>query len=161
MLARPARLPREEAGWAVEAKWTGARAIAFGRPGRLRLAGGDGEDITGRHKEIRRLSRQLGARDAVLDGVIRTEAAAVTYTIFDLLHLEGRDLMREPYSERRRLLRELDLDGESWQTPRHSVGHARELLGASREQGLGGLVLKRLDSRYEPGRRADSWRRVE
>jgi bifunctional non-homologous end joining protein LigD len=142
-------------------RWSGVRAIAFGRPGRLRLAAAGDEDVTDRFKEIRRLSRQLGARDAVLDGVIRTQAEPVTYAIFDLLYLEGRDLMGEPYSERRRLLRGLGLDGERWQTPSHSVGHARELLAASREQGLGGLVLKRLGSRYEPGRRADSWRRVE
>jgi bifunctional non-homologous end joining protein LigD len=161
MLARSARLPRKEEGWAAEVKWEGVRAIAFARPGRLRLADRDGEDVTARHKELRRLSRQLGARDAVLDGVIRTQAEPVTYAIFDLLYCDGDDLMAEPYSTRRRLLQELELDGERWQTPKHSTGHAKELLAASREQGLGGLILKRLDSRYEPGRRADSWRRVE
>lgn len=161
MRARPARLPRKEEGWAAEVRWAGVRAVAFGRPGRLRLADADGEDLTGRYPELRRLSRQLGARDAVLDGVVRMEAEPVTYAIFDLIHLEGRDLTGEPYAERRRLLAELELDGDNWQTPKHSVGHAGELLAASRDQGLGGLVLKRLDSRYEAGRVADSWRRVE
>ncbi len=161
MQARPARLPRKQEGWATEVKWGGVRTIAFGRPGRLRLTDAEGEDITGRCKGIRRLSRQLGARDTVLDGVIRTDAAPVTLAIFDLLYLEGRDLIGAPYSERRQLLQGLELEGESWQTPKHLIGHARELLEASRKQGLGGLVLKRLDSRYEPGRRADTWRRVE
>jgi bifunctional non-homologous end joining protein LigD len=160
MLARPARLPRKEEGWATEVKWEGVRAIAFARPGRLRLADSDGEDITAQHKEVRRLSRQLGAREVVLDGVIRTQAEPATYAIFDLLYREGDDLVAEPYATRRRLLEDLGLDGDHWQTPKHSAGHAKELLEASRRQGLGGLVLKRLDSRYEPGRRADSWRSV-
>lgn len=160
MLPRPARLPRKPEGWAAEVRWEGVRAIAYCRPGRVRLADRDGEDIGGDYREVRRLGRQLGARDAVLDGVIRTEAEAVTYAIFDLLYLDGRDLMDEPYARRRELLAELALDGDHWQTPAHSVGHPRELLAASRERGLPGLVLKRLDSRYEPGKRSDSWRGV-
>ena len=84
------------------------------------------------YPEVRRLSRQLGARDAVLDGELvafdedgrpsferlqqrihqtseavvrrRMKSHPVTYVIFDLLHLDGRDLMAEPYEERRELL---------------------------------------------------------
>jgi bifunctional non-homologous end joining protein LigD len=160
MLARPARLPRKEDGWAAEVRWEGVRAIAYARPGRLRLSDRDGEDISESHREVRRLSRQLGAREAVLDGVIRTGAEPIAYAIFDLLYLEGRDLTGEPYVRRRQLLEGLELDGASWQTPSHSVGHLKELLGASRERGLAGLVLKLLNSRYEPGRRSDSWRSV-
>ena len=160
MLARPARLPRKQEGWAAEVRWEGTRAVAYGRPGRLRLTDGDGRDISRAHREVRRLARQLGAREAVLDGVIRADAEAVTYAIFDLLYLEGRDLTAEPYVRRRELLGELELDGEHWQTPSHSSGRLKELLTASREQGLPGLVLKRLDSRYEPGKRSDSWRCV-
>ena len=85
----------------------------------------------------------------------------VTYVIFDLLYLEGRNLMNEPYSRRRELLEELDLNGASWQTPGYSVGHAKELLEASREQHLEGLVLKRLDSPYAPGKRTGTWLKVK
>ena len=160
MLARPARLPRKQEGWAAEVRWEGRRAIAFGRPGRLHLHDADGVDIGREHREVRRLARQLGTREAVLDGVLRTAAEPVTYAIFDLLYLEGRDLMAEPYARRRELLEGLELDGEHWQVPSHSVGHLKELLAASRERGLPGLVLKRLESRYEPGKRSDSWRCV-
>ncbi len=160
MLARPARLPRKQEGWAAEVRWEGRRAIACGRPGRLHLSDAEGVDISREYGQVRRLARQLGTREVVLDGVLRTGAEAPTYAIFDLLYLEGRDLMAEPYARRRELLTALALDGEHWQTPAHSVGHLKELLTASRERGLPGLVLKRLDSRYEPGRRADSWRSV-
>ncbi len=66
-----------------------------------------------------------------------------------------------PYSERRERLRELKLSGESWQTPEHVVGHGRELLEASKEQHLEGIVAKRLDSRYEPGKRGGSWVKIK
>jgi bifunctional non-homologous end joining protein LigD len=160
MLPRPARLPRKQEGWAAEVRWEGVRAIAYGRPGRLRLTDSDGEDISRDYREVRRLSRRLGTVEVVLDGVVRTGAEPVTYAIFDLLYFEGRDLMGEPYSRRRELLQELGLEGDRWQTPSHSVGDLKELLAASRGRGLPGLVLKRLDSRYEPGRRSDSWRSV-
>jgi len=160
MLARPARLPRKQEGWAAEVRWEGTRAIAYGRPGRLHLTDRDGKDVSRDYREVRGLSRQLGAREAVLDGVIRADAEAVTFAIFDLLYLEGRDLMAEPYARRRELLTGLELDGEHWQTPSHSSGQLKELLTASRDQELPGLILKRFDSRYEPGKRSDSWRSV-
>jgi bifunctional non-homologous end joining protein LigD len=160
MLARPARLPRNQEGWAAEVRWEGRRALAHGRPGRLQLIDADGADVSREYRHVRRLARQLGSREAVLDGVLRAGEEEAIYAIFDLLYLEGRDLMAEPYARRRELLAELELDGEHWQTPSHSVGDLKALLAASREQGLPGLVLKRLDSRYDPGVLSDAWRSV-
>jgi bifunctional non-homologous end joining protein LigD len=69
--------------------------------------------------------------------------------------------MGEPYTERRRLLEELNLNGDHWQTPGYNVGNGHELLEVAGEKGLEGLVGKRLDSRYEPGRRGGSWIKVK
>jgi len=185
MLAKLAPLPASEEGWATEVKWDGVRAIAYCRPGRIELQTRNLNVVTAQYPEVRRLSRQLGARDAVLDGELvafdaqgrpsferlqqrihqtdanvvrrRMKSHPVTYVLFDLLHLDGRDLTAEPYSRRRELLEGLGLEGESWQTPGYSVGHAAELLAASAEQGLEGIVLKRLDSRYVPGKRTGAW----
>jgi bifunctional non-homologous end joining protein LigD len=189
MLAKLAPLPANEEGWAAEVKWDGVRAIAYCRPGRIELQTRNLNIVTAQYPEVRQLARQLGARDAVLDGelvafdeqgrpsferlqqrVHQTDASVVrrrmkshpvTYVLFDLLYLEGRDLMGEPYSRRRDLLEGLELDGESWQTPGYSAGHARELLAASAEQELEGIVLKRLDSRYAPGKRSGAWLKVK
>jgi len=189
MLARLAELPASDDGWAVEVKWDGVRAIAYCRPGRLELQSRNLRDITAQYPEVRRLSRQLGAREAVLDGELvafdeqgrpsferlqqrihqteetvvrrRMKSHPVTYVIFDLLYLEGRDLMGEPYRRRRQLLEDLELNGPSWQTPRCSTGHAKELLAASRDLQLEGIVIKRLDSRYSPGKRTGSWLKVK
>ena len=189
MLAKLSKVPAKDEGWAVEVKLDGVRAIAYCRPGRLELQSRNLRDITAQYPEVRRLSRQLGARDVVLDGELvafddegrpsferlqqrihqtaetvvrrRMKSHPVTYVIFDLLYMDGHDLMGEPYRRRRELLEGLELSGASWQTPRHSTGHAKELLEASREHGLEGIVIKRLDSRYSPGKRTGAWLKVK
>ena len=189
MLAKLSKLPASDDGWAAEVKWDGVRAIAYCRPGRLELQSRNLNDITAQYPEVRGLSRQLGARDAVLDGELvafdeegrpsferlqqrihqtsesvvrrRMKTQPVTYVVFDLLYLDGRNLIGEPYGHRRDLLDDLGLAGESWQVPGYSAGQARELLQASAEQRLEGIVLKRLDSRYAPGKRNGSWLKVK
>jgi bifunctional non-homologous end joining protein LigD len=82
----------------------------------------------------------------------------VCYQIFDLLYLDGASVMGRPYRERRDLLESLELNDVHWVTPRQHRGPgARALLNASREAGLEGLVAKRLDSTYKPGRRTPHW----
>jgi bifunctional non-homologous end joining protein LigD len=159
MLARPGKLPAKEVGWAAELMWEGERALAHCRPGRLELRGAEGEKLNKRYSQLHRLTRQIGSRDAVLDGMVVAldEEHPVTYVIFDLLHLEGENLIEQPYRRRRELLDQLGLAGPAWQTPAYSSGHAKQLLAASRERGLAGLVLKRLDSAYEPGESSRSW----
>jgi bifunctional non-homologous end joining protein LigD len=188
MLARAGELPRED-GWAYEIKWDGVRAIAYSRPGELRLESRNLNDITHSYPELARLNRALSSHSAVLDGEIvafdaqgRPSFAAlqrrmhvassaqakrlagqtpVTYMVFDLLWLNGHSVMGLTYAERRELLGELALDGENWQTPENVVGEGEALLRASAEQGLEGVVAKRLDSTYQPGARARSWVKVK
>jgi bifunctional non-homologous end joining protein LigD len=189
MLARLSTLPRDDGSWAVEVKWDGVRALAYCQPGRVHLQTRNLNDVSAQYPEVKRLTRALGSHDAVLDGELvafdadgrpsferlqqrihntdpnvvrrRMESHPVVYVIFDLLYLDGQDLMCEPYGRRRELLEGLGLSGESWQTPGHSVGHAKELLAASKEQGLEGVMLKRLDSVYAPGKRTGAWLKVK
>jgi bifunctional non-homologous end joining protein LigD len=189
MLARTAELPADDDRWAFEIKWDGVRAIAYSTPGELRLESRNLNDITDSYPELARLGRGLGSHHAVLDGEIvafdgdgrpsfgalqqRMHVASrdtarrlakttpVTYVIFDLLWLDGHSLMDHHYAERRARLTELGLSGESWQTPDHVVGHGAELLKASVEQRLEGVVAKRLDSTYQPGRRPGSWVKIK
>ena len=185
MLARAGALPRDQLQWAFEIKWDGVRAIAYCEPGRLRFESRNGLDITASYPELARLGRALGSHRAVLDGEIvafdadghpsfaalaprmhvssparakrLAESAPVTYVIFDLLWLDGHSLMAASYAARRRSLAELALSGERFQAPDHIVGQGSATLEASRKAGLEGIVAKRLDSRYEPGRRNGDW----
>jgi bifunctional non-homologous end joining protein LigD len=78
-----------------------------------------------------------------------------------VLYLDGHHTVALPYTERRRLLERLSLSGPSWQTPSYHVGDGAALLDATRARGLEGLVAKRLDSVYRPGRRTTSWVKVK
>jgi bifunctional non-homologous end joining protein LigD len=55
----------------------------------------------------------------------------------------------------------LALSGPAWQTPPHFVGGGAAVHAASREQGLEGVIAKKLDSRYFPGKRSDCWLKVK
>jgi bifunctional non-homologous end joining protein LigD len=86
----------------------------------------------------------------------------VTYLVFDLLQLDGRPLLDLEYRERRALLDELALAGPYWQTPPWFPGADFEAVrSVSRAHGMEGVVAKRLDSRYVPGDRTDSWRKIK
>ena len=87
----------------------------------------------------------------------RGRGPGVTYLVFDLLWLDGRLLTGLPYTERRRLLEELEVAGPAWQTVASFAGAGAALLEATREQGLEGVVAKRLQSTYLPGRRTRNW----
>jgi bifunctional non-homologous end joining protein LigD len=190
MMARTGPLPRDDEHWGFEIKWDGVRAICHSEPGRLRLHSRNLLEITTRYPELSRLNRALSHHRAVLDGEIvaldgegrpdfgtlqrrmhvasetavrrLAREAPVTYVIFDLLWLDGHSLMALPYEERRARLAELALDGgERWRVPDHVVGHGAQLLEATGKQGLEGVIAKRLDSPYEPGRRGSSWIKVK
>jgi bifunctional non-homologous end joining protein LigD len=189
MLASAARLPSHEEEWAFEIKWDGVRAITYWRPGELRIESRNLNDVSARYPELRALGPQLGSREVVLDGeivsfdehgrpsfarlqrrmhvsspsAIRRLAAEepVSYVIFDLLYLDGRTMLELPYRERRALLEELELQGPAWQTPAYHAGEGRELLAAAAEQHLEGVVAKRLDSPYRPGKRSDEWLKIK
>jgi len=189
MMARLGPLPRDDERWAFEIKWDGVRAIAHSEPGRLHFHSRNLHDITPRYPELARLNRALSHHRAILDGeVVALDAegrpnfgalqrrmhltaesavrrlsreAPVTYMIFDLLWLDGHSLMDLPYRERRARLAELELTGDRWRTPDYVEGQGAAVLAATEQQGLEGVVGKRLDSPYEPGRRSPSWVKVK
>ncbi|HEX8767452.1 MAG TPA: hypothetical protein VF714_03735, partial [Jatrophihabitans sp.] len=85
----------------------------------------------------------------------------VRYLIFDVLHLDGAATIGLPYRRRRELLDGLQLDDGSWQCPPYFAGNGAIVLQASQELGLEGVVAKRLDSTYRPGRRSPDWRKLK
>jgi bifunctional non-homologous end joining protein LigD len=85
----------------------------------------------------------------------------VTYVIFDLLYLDGHATLPLAYEERRTLLERLELEGPNWRTPAYHRGEGRALLDATARLGVEGVVAKRLDCPYEPGRRSSGWIKVK
>ncbi|MQA74770.1 MAG: DNA ligase [Solirubrobacterales bacterium] len=165
------------------------RALAFADRGGVAISARRGEDATGRYPELAAIGEALAGHEAILDGEVvafdergepsfgrlqrrmgltdagrirrRAAETPVTYVAFDVLWLDGRSLLAEPYELRRELLAGLAFDGPCWQAPAHRVGGGDELLGAVRDRGLEGVVAKRLGSAYRPGRRSADWVKVQ
>jgi len=190
MLATAGSLPSDDQGWAYELKWDGIRALGHVAGGRVRLVSRLGRDVSRAYPELEHLEPAAGWSQAVLDGeIVAFDSAGrpsfevlqqrmhvdslvkaaglaarlpVTYLAFDLLALDGRALLEQPYAERRRALAALGLPGPRWQVPPSFTGHrGADVLAASREHGLEGVVAKRIDSRYEPGARSPAWRKIK
>lgn len=188
MLAKPGTLPRTPEEWAFEVKWDGVRATIRSQPGRIHLFSRAGNDITPAYPELRALNRALSSHEAILDGEVvafdddgrpsfqalqsrmhargaqvkrLAEQRPVTLMLFDVVWLDGHSLVDLPWTTRREMLEGLGLDGEHWQTPPAYVGQGAGLLAATAEQGLEGVIAKRTDAVYRPGRRSEAWIKVK
>jgi bifunctional non-homologous end joining protein LigD len=187
MLATAGPLP-STGSWATEMKWDGVRAVAYIADG-VRFLSRNDRDVSVSYPELRGLPASLGVRDAVLDGeIVATDARGrpdfgllqsrmhvvdagkaaklaeqtpVDYLVFDVLAVDGNSTLALPYVERRELLRRLDIGGNHVALPPSFDGDPADALAASLEQGLEGVVCKRLDSVYTPGRRSPSWIKVK
>lgn len=180
MLANPTRSLPGGAGWAHEVKWDGMRILADVREGRATLSARSSQDASGRFPELGRLTDHA---DALFDGEVvalergvpsfsrlihrihaRDGAAAaalaarapVTYVVFDVLRLDGVDLTSQPWARRREVLQALDFRGAPVIVP-PTYDDGAALLDATAAQGLEGVVSKRVDSPYTPGRRSPHW----
>jgi bifunctional non-homologous end joining protein LigD len=182
-------IPTPDTAWGFEFKWDGIRALAYVDGGRVRLVSRSGEDITPRYPEVHAMGRAIGSREVILDGEVvalddkgrpsfeqiqqrmgltsesevrrKMKLVPVTYMVFDLLWQDGHALMPLQYTERRRMLADLKLAGDSWQTPPYEIGGGQAMLEASTKAGLEGVMAKKLTSPYEPGRRGGAWVKVK
>jgi len=91
----------------------------------------------------------------------RRHTVAVTFCAFDLLWLEGELLIDDSYEQRRLRLEKVELPSEIGVVPRFEGDDAADLLRACEANGVEGVVLKRLASRYSPGKRSREWRKVK
>jgi len=176
MLATLAEKPPGGPGWLFEVKFDGFRAVGAVAAGEAALLSRNGNDLTGRFPDVaRELVKALRTTDAVVDGEVcaidesgratfsamQQGSAVHVYYLFDLLEAEGQPLVDRPLTERRARLAEL-LDREN---PVVRLSEAFEdgdaLLAAADDEGFEGIVAKRADSRYLPGRRSRDWLKVK
>jgi bifunctional non-homologous end joining protein LigD len=169
------------AGWIHEVKWDGMRVLVERDADGLRIYSRNENDVTVSFPELRGLAEVAG--DFVLDGEVvalgegvpsfgaladrmhvrdaararrLAETNPVTLIAFDLLRLDGEDLCGLPLGERRARLEQLGLDDVAWQLP-PTYADGQMLLDAAEQQGLEGIVSKRLSSPYRPGQRSRDW----
>jgi bifunctional non-homologous end joining protein LigD len=185
MLATAGQLPSAatEDAWAFEMKWDGVRAVVYVDHGSVRVLTRNDREVVSNYPELRGLAEFFGDRTVILDGEIVAfdergrpsfgtlqqrmhvqrptpalrDRVPVTYLAFDVLYLQGHVLTSKPYAERRAVLEALELDGPRWATPPAFDGDGAAALAASQAQGLEGVIAKRRDAPYEPGRRSAEW----
>jgi bifunctional non-homologous end joining protein LigD len=168
-------LPADDDRWAFEIKFDGYRTLAFVERGTVRLQSTNLHDVTATYPELADLATGVHAATAIVDGELtvlddegrprfelmqRHERQAVL-NVFDVLRIDDHDTVALPYEDRRRLLDQLVEPGSNWTVPGHRIGDGAALLSATFDQGLEGIMAKRLGSPYLPGKRSPNWRKVK
>jgi bifunctional non-homologous end joining protein LigD len=168
------RLPSGE-GWVFEPKWDGFRAIVTISGGEVTLTSRNGNDLTERFRDAARAAAHaVTTPDAVLDGeicvldregrsrfsLLQESGGTVVLVLFDVLEVDSVVVVDEPLEERRkRLERIVGPSNEVFVSPQFDDGAA--LLAAARDQELEGVVAKKTDSPYKPGRRSSDWHKLK
>lgn len=187
MLATGGGKPFDSPDFLFEVKWDGVRCLAFLDRG-TRLQSRRLNDITRKYPELAGLHRVVDGQPAVLDGEIitltngkpdfaallsrhRTEQPAriraaadlhpATFVAFDLLYLKGRNIMGAPLFERRELLTQLFTETGQLVLSRHVAGAGAAFAETVFARGLEGVMAKRVDSPYLPGKRTKDWLKVK
>jgi bifunctional non-homologous end joining protein LigD len=181
MLATIGDAPFSDPNWLFEIKWDGVRALAWIADGALTLRSRTGQDITRRYPELAALPEAVAAREVILDGEIvaldarghsdferlqvRMHVRApsenlvaktpVVYYAFDLLYYDGYDLREAPLLERKQLLQRLLHTSHRFRYSDHQLERGQELFELARENGLEGILAKRVSSPYVSDRSAN------
>jgi bifunctional non-homologous end joining protein LigD len=173
MLATPGSASEmKSAAWAFEGKWDGYRLLVDADHGAVRLRSRNGRDVTGEYPQLRSVAADLADHHAVLDGEVvaldesgvpkftemqnRARSTRIEFWAFDLLYLDGRVLLHASYRDRRQLLETL-ADDSTLVVKDLLPGNGAEALQHSRSRGWEGVIAKKWDSTYQPGRRSPSW----
>ena len=146
--------------WAFEGKWDGYRVLVDADHGKLTLRSRRGRDVTDEYPQFEALAADLADHHVILDGEAvaldesgvpsfgemqnRARSTRVEFWAFDILHLDGRSLLRAKYSDRRRLLEALADGGglivpgsAAWRRARGSGTRTKATLGRCRRQEAG------------------------
>jgi bifunctional non-homologous end joining protein LigD len=174
MLATLSDHPFSDPHWLFEIKWDGVRALARIENGSLTLLSRTGADIAKRYPDLSSLPDALAASQAILDGEIvaldarghnsferlqeRMHVRApsehlvkqipVVYFVFDLLYCDGYDLRKSPLIERKQLLNRVMHTSERFRYSDHQLEMGKELFALAEQNGLEGILAKRVDSPY-------------
>lgn len=187
MSAVTGALPTDDERWAYEPKWDGMRAVVELDHGAVRARSRTDREVGASFPELDGLASI--APMAVLDGELvafgddgrtsfgrlqqrfgvvgerqvaaRAAEVPAFFVVFDVLHLDGHDVWRLPFAQRRSVLEDLLDDGPTWKRSASGQGDGAAWFEGARALRLEGIVAKRLDAAYEPGRRSPTWRKIK
>lgn len=178
MLATPSGEAFNDPDWLFELKYDGYRVLANIKDHQARLYSRNGINYNDKFSEVHK-ELSLLSHEAILDGEMivtdfnghpqfqalqnydDTTEGKLQYKVFDLLHLNGHSLLRLPLTHRKELLREMISDGEYVQYCDHVFDEGRPFYLEAVDQGLEGIIAKRKNSLYYPGRRSEDWLKIK
>lgn len=178
MLARIHERPFDDPGWIFETKWDGNRAIAEVGRDPIRLYSRNGLSMLETYPPITHELRSI-KRPMVLDGevvalnrkglpefqllqnIAAHPEAPLVYHVFDLLELDGHDICARPLKERNELLRAALKQGPHVRYCEHVDGQGLDFFALTGRKGLEGMIAKRKDSPYRPGKRSGDWLKIK
>ncbi len=184
MLAKT-RDPFDSDAYIFEPKWDGLRTLLFKIGNRIELQNRNLRDVTGSYPELQALNTAIRARTAILDGeavvlgpngtpdfqqlqnrfgindpkraeVLR-KTIPVTYVAFDLLHIDGRDLINSPLVERKKKLKTVLREGPHLLYGDHVEKQGKRFFEEASRKGFEGIIAKERASPYRLGVRSSSW----
>ncbi|MEW6468901.1 MAG: DNA ligase D [Bacteroidota bacterium] len=177
MLARETDKPFNDPEWIFEIKWDGYRAIAE-LDGSVRLYSRNGNSFNELYPVIVEELVKLKLR-AIIDGEVvafddkgrpsfqllqdyqRNPVYPLCYYVFDLLALEGRNTCDLPLVERKELLRRIIGKSPVIRYADHIEAKGRVFFSRIRQMDMEGIMAKKADSRYYPGRRTSEWLKIK
>jgi bifunctional non-homologous end joining protein LigD len=177
MKARLVEKPPAIGDWIYELKFDGVRLIAVKKDEKFSLLSRNQNELAGRFPEIVEAVTNLPARECVIDGEVvaldeegrssfqllqaremEGRKSPVYFYAFDLLQLDGKSLLSLPLEARKNLLEKLCAGaGDPIRYSGAIGGDAKRLLEEVKRRGLEGIIGKRRNSVYEPGRRSGAW----
>jgi bifunctional non-homologous end joining protein LigD len=189
MLATLVEEPFDDAQWLYEVKWDGYRAVAFVNEGSARLVSRNQNELTGEFPEIARELAKLKLENAIFDGEVvaldeegrssfslmqqrtgmthpgtrtrRDASVPIVYYVFDLLYLNGFDLMRVGLEQRKEVLKSLLPPGAGLlRYSDHYPEQGTALFNVARDKGLEGIVAKMRTGCYLQ-KRSREWLKIK
>lgn len=178
MLAKEVREPFSDKDWIYEIKWDGYRAIAEINYGKARLYSRNGLSFEKKYAVIFHALQQW-QKDMVIDGeiVVYNEKGvpdfqklqhyeenpeyAIAYHVFDLLYEDEKNLCKRPLTERKQRLQELLPEDDLIRYCDHVDEKGEEFFAILSKHNMEGMIAKRKESIYMPGKRTSDWLKVK
>ncbi|HEY5367896.1 MAG TPA: DNA ligase D [Hanamia sp.] len=178
MLAKETDKAFDDKDWLFEIKWDGYRAVSEIRKKNVLLYSRNGLNFQHKYPIVAEQLKKINA-EAVLDGeivVLNDEGKPdfqllqhysenidrpIQYYVFDLLELNGHDTTGLKLTERKELLKKLIPENEVIKYSDHIVEKGKSFFEVSKEKDLEGIMAKKMDSKYYPGKRSSDWLKIK
>ncbi len=178
MLATLVDKPFDSEEWQYEIKWDGYRAIALCNKNKVELKSRNDKSFNEKFYPVIKAIEEWNI-NAVVDGEVvvldtdgksnfgalqnwRSEAdGEIYFYVFDVLWINGKDLMQIPLTERREILKQIIPENNMIRLSENFEVSGIEFFETVKKMGLEGIIAKKADSLYSPGNRSKEWLKIK